>query len=104
MARTTRSSAAHRWRIRYTILIASDRDSRAWPSAILATRDRRIDRRFNMGTDGYVLGLVGSPNRDGRTFQMVSTALEAAATMGARVELVQMADHVVAPCRDCQPW
>ena len=57
-----------------------------------------------MGTDGYVLGLAGSPNRDGRTFQMVSTALEAAATMGARVELVQMADHVVAPCRDCQPW
>ena len=57
-----------------------------------------------MGTDGYVLGLVGSPNRDGRTFQMVRMALEAAATMGARVELVQMADHVVAPCRDCQPW
>jgi multimeric flavodoxin WrbA len=57
-----------------------------------------------VGTDGYVLGLVGSPNRDGRTFQMVSATLEAAAAMGARVELVQMADHVVAPCQDCLPW
>jgi NAD(P)H-dependent FMN reductase len=54
--------------------------------------------------EGVVLGLVGSPNRDGRTFQMVSAALEAAATVGATVELVQMADHVVAPCQDCQPW
>lgn len=57
-----------------------------------------------MEADGIVLGLVGSPNRDGRTFQMVSATLEAAATMGARIELVQMADHVVAPCQDCQPW
>lgn len=57
-----------------------------------------------METDGVVLGLVGSPNRDGRTFEMVSAALEAAATMGAKVELIQMADHVVAPCQDCQPW
>ena len=57
-----------------------------------------------MGADGYILGLVGSPNRDGRTFQIVNSALEGAAAMGASVELVQMADHLVAPCRDCQPW
>ena len=57
-----------------------------------------------MTTDGSVLGLIGSPNRDGRTFQMVTAALEAAARAGAEVELVQMADHVVAPCKDCQPW
>jgi multimeric flavodoxin WrbA len=54
--------------------------------------------------DGVVLGLVGSPNRDGRTFQMVVAALEAAAAVGATVELVQMADHIVAPCQDCEPW
>ncbi len=51
-----------------------------------------------------VLGLVGSPNRDGRTFHMVTAALEAAATAGATVELIQMADHVVEACKDCMPW
>jgi NAD(P)H-dependent FMN reductase len=53
---------------------------------------------------GKVLGLVGSPNRDGRTFQMVTAALEGAAKAGASVELVQMADHVVEACKDCLPW
>jgi multimeric flavodoxin WrbA len=51
-----------------------------------------------------VLGLVGSPNREGRSFGMVTAALEGAATAGAQVELIQMADHVVEPCKDCQPW
>ena len=51
-----------------------------------------------------VLGLVGSPNRDGRTFQMVTAALEGAAQAGAAVELIQLADHVVEACQDCQPW
>ena len=51
-----------------------------------------------------VLGLVGSPNREGRTFQMVTAALEGAARAGATVELVQLADHVVETCKDCQPW
>jgi multimeric flavodoxin WrbA len=51
-----------------------------------------------------VLGIVGSPNRDGRTFQMVDATLKAAAKTGAEIELVQLADHVVAPCKDCQPW
>ena len=54
--------------------------------------------------DGGVLGLIGSPNRDGRTSEMVRAALEAAARAGAEVELVQMVDHAVAPCKDCQPW
>jgi multimeric flavodoxin WrbA len=51
-----------------------------------------------------VLGLVGSPNREGRTFHLVTAALEGAASAGASVELVQIADHVVEPCRDCLPW
>ncbi len=51
-----------------------------------------------------VLGLVGSPNRDGRTFQMVTAALDGAASAGAEVELVQLADHVVMACKDCVPW
>lgn len=51
-----------------------------------------------------VLGLVGSPNREGRTFQVVTAALEGAAKAGAAVELIQLADHVVEPCKDCLPW
>ena len=57
-----------------------------------------------MGTDGKVLGLVGSPNREGRTHQLVVAALEGAARAGSPTELVQMADHVVAACKDCLPW
>jgi len=51
-----------------------------------------------------VLGLVGSPNKDGRTNQLVGTVLEGAAQAGAKTELVQMSDFVVEACRDCQPW
>ena len=57
-----------------------------------------------MTANGSVLGLVGSPNREGRTFHVVSAALEGAAKAGAPVELVQMADHVVEACKDCLPW
>jgi len=57
-----------------------------------------------MAADRQVLGLVGSPNRDGRTYQIVAAALDGAARAGAHVELVQMADHVVEACRDCLPW
>ena len=51
-----------------------------------------------------VLGLVGSPNREARTYRLVTAALAGAAREGARTELVQMADHVVNACKDCQPW
>jgi multimeric flavodoxin WrbA len=51
-----------------------------------------------------VLGIVGSPNREGRTNQLVRSALDGAARNGAATELVQMADHVVDPCKDCLPW
>ncbi len=57
-----------------------------------------------MGTNEIVLGLVGSPNREGRTNQLVMAALEGAKLAGMATELVQMADHVVAACKDCLPW
>jgi multimeric flavodoxin WrbA len=57
-----------------------------------------------MASSGKVLGLVGSPNREGRTHRMVTVALEGAARAGAEVELIQMADHVVDACKDCLPW
>ena len=50
------------------------------------------------------MGLVGSPNREGRTNQLVKAALEGAARTGAATELIQMADYVVAACKDCLPW
>jgi multimeric flavodoxin WrbA len=56
-----------------------------------------------MAENGNVLGLVGSPNRDGRTYQMVAAALDGAAKAGARVELIQVADYVVGACKDCLP-
>jgi NAD(P)H-dependent FMN reductase len=57
-----------------------------------------------MAENRNVLGLVGSPNRDGRTYQMVAAALDGAAKAGARIELIQVADHVVGACTDCLPW
>jgi multimeric flavodoxin WrbA len=57
-----------------------------------------------MGANAMVVGFVGSPNREGRTNQLVKAALDGAAQAGASTELIQMADHVVAACKDCQPW
>ncbi len=57
-----------------------------------------------METKEIVLGLVGSPNREGRTHQLVKAALEGANRAGMATELIQMADHVVAACKDCLPW
>ena len=57
-----------------------------------------------MNSDHAVLGIVGSPNRDGRTNKMVSAVLEGAARKGAPTEIVQLADNVVAACKDCLPW
>lgn len=57
-----------------------------------------------MGEKKAVLGLVGSPNKNGRTNELVSAALAGATAAGAPTELIQMADHVVDACRDCMPW
>jgi multimeric flavodoxin WrbA len=51
-----------------------------------------------------VLGLVGSPNKTGRTNELVSACLCGAASVGAATELIQMSDYVVGPCLDCLPW
>ncbi|MFC1949348.1 flavodoxin family protein [Chloroflexota bacterium] len=57
-----------------------------------------------MSGDEKVLGLVGSPNRDGLTNQLVSSALKGVERAGATTELVQMSDYIVEACRDCLPW
>jgi len=51
-----------------------------------------------------VLGLVGSPNKSGRTNELVSAALEGAGRAGAATELVQMSGCVVEACKDYLPW
>jgi len=57
-----------------------------------------------MSEEKVVLGLVGSPNPEGRTNRLVSAALEGAEASGATVEKIQMSDHVVDACKDCLPW
>jgi len=57
-----------------------------------------------MDAGAVVLGLVGSPNRDGRTNKIVSAVLQGAARKGAPTEIVYLADHVVGACKDCLPW
>ncbi len=57
-----------------------------------------------MSDNKPILGLVGSPNPEGLTNQLVTAALKGAASAGAETELIQMSEHVVAPCRDCLPW
>jgi len=57
-----------------------------------------------MGEKGFVLGLVGSPNPEGRTNELITAALEGAAQAGVPTEKIQMSDHVVAACKDCLPW
>ena len=57
-----------------------------------------------MSENKKLLGLVGSPNKDGLTNRLVTAALESAAKAGAQTELVQMSDCVVGACRDCLPW
>jgi multimeric flavodoxin WrbA len=54
-----------------------------------------------MASKGTVLGLVGSPNVNARTNELVTAALEGASKAGAQVELLQLSKHVVNACKDC---
>ena len=57
-----------------------------------------------MSKEKKVIGIVGSPNKDGRTFELVNAALEGCRQGGAATELVQLSDYVVDACMDCLPW
>ena len=48
-----------------------------------------------------VLGIVGSPRKDGNTEIMVNNALEAARSAGAETEIVLLAENRVEPCDGC---
>lgn len=51
-----------------------------------------------------VIGLVGSPNSEGRTNELVRACLAGAMEAGATVELIQLSEHRVKPCQDCRNW
>ena len=57
-----------------------------------------------MTANSMVLGLVGSPNREGKTFEIVNAALMGAADTGANIQLIHLADHVPMACKDCQSF
>ena len=57
-----------------------------------------------MEENKIVLGIVGSPNPEGRTNQLVMTALKGAADVGATTELIQLSENVEVACKDCLPW
>ena len=57
-----------------------------------------------MEENGTVLGIVGSPNPEGITNQLVTTALKGAADAGAPTELIQLSEYIVVACKDCLPW
>lgn len=49
-----------------------------------------------------IVGIAGSPRRNGNTEILVREALEVAQKEGAEVELVLLADKTIMPCDDCK--
>lgn len=48
-----------------------------------------------------VLGIVGSPRKNGNTDQLIDVILESAKKAGAEVEKVYLSDLEIAHCREC---
>ncbi len=57
-----------------------------------------------MSDEKNIIGIVGSPNKDGLTNQLVTSALDGCQQAGATTELIQMSDHICNACEDCLPW
>jgi len=51
-----------------------------------------------------IVGIVGSPNKDGLTFRHVNKALEGVEKAGIETEVIQMSDYLIDTCHDCLPW
>jgi multimeric flavodoxin WrbA len=49
-----------------------------------------------------VVGIVGSPRKNGNTELMVKEALASAEEAGAQIELISVVDKNIAPCDGCQ--
>ena len=57
-----------------------------------------------MEANRIVLGIVGSPNPEGRTSQLIMAALKGAAQTGVTTELLQLSEYTVEACKDCLPF
>lgn len=51
-----------------------------------------------------MLGIVGSPDRRGRTQELVRQALAGAGEAGTETETIFLADYSLPLCQDCRPW
>ena len=49
----------------------------------------------------YLLGIAGSPRRDGNTDLLLQQAVRGAATKGARAEIATLSELNISPCRHC---
>ena len=49
----------------------------------------------------FILGIVGSPRRNGNTERMLKWALEEAEKHGVQTELIALYDKKIKPCRHC---
>ena len=49
-----------------------------------------------------ILGIVGSPNKDGRTNQLVQQSLAGAASAGAETDVMYLGEEDIQPCRGCK--
>lgn len=49
-----------------------------------------------------ILGIVGSPNKNGRTHQLVNNAVSGAASAGAVTDVMYLGDEDIQPCRGCK--
>jgi len=50
-----------------------------------------------------VLGIVGSPRKNGLTAKVVQKTLEGVAQTGLKTEILYLSDFHIQPCRDCHP-
>ncbi len=50
-----------------------------------------------------VLGIVGSPRKNGLTAQAVQSTLKGVAQTGLKTETLYLSDFHIQPCRDCHP-
>ena len=49
-----------------------------------------------------ILGIVGSPNKNGRTDELVQKALGGAASAGAETDVMYLGEEDIKPCRGCK--
>lgn len=59
------------------------------------------DARLVSATSAHIIGLNGSPHRDGNTATLMGWVLEGCAEAGARVEWIHVVDYDIRYCQGC---